>query len=291
MWQARAAAHEARVDEWLVSHLERRRLGVKHPVEDFLFTYYSYRPAQLRRWQPGANVVLAGATEAGFGAEYQVVDEVGVSVDIPAVLARRRESVSWIRDLLVATAARPAHLGCFGMHEWAMVYRQTQEEVRHHAWPLRLGTEGTAELVLDTKVRCSHFDAFRFFTPAARSLNQLQPTRETQLEHEQPGCLHANMDVYRWAFKLSPLTASELVADCFELAREIRILDMRASPYDLTELGYEPVRVETADGRAQYANSQREFAQRAGVLRAALVATCEAALSHGGVSATELATR
>jgi hypothetical protein len=259
-------------------HLERRRLGVKHPVEDFLFTYYSHRPAQLRRWHPGAGVVLDGGEAADLGGDYVRVDG-GVTVDVDGVLARRRDSVTWIRDLLVATGARPAHVGCFGMHEWAMVYRQTQEELRHNAWPLRLGAAGTAALVEDTKVRCSHFDAFRFFTAPARPLNQLQPTRETQLDYEQPGCLHANMDVYRWAYKLSPLTPSELVADCFELAREIRILDMRASPYDLASLGYEPVRIETADGRAEYVSHQRDFAQRAAVLRAALVARCEAVLA------------
>ena len=34
---------------------------MKHPVHDFLFTYYSQRPAQLRRWHPGYGVALAGA--------------------------------------------------------------------------------------------------------------------------------------------------------------------------------------------------------------------------------------
>src|SRR5262249_8565360 len=63
-WRARAAAHEARVDGWLVGHLDRRRRGQAHPVEDFLFTYYSYRPGQLRAWHPGAGVVLVGATPA-----------------------------------------------------------------------------------------------------------------------------------------------------------------------------------------------------------------------------------
>lgn len=278
VWRARAAAHEARVDGWLGVHLARRRTGVKHPVEDFLFTYYSHRPAQLRRWQPGAGVVLDGGDLDEFGPDYVAVAG-GVRVDVAGLLARRRESVGWIRDLLVATAARPAHLGCFGMHEWAMVYRQTQDQIRHNAWPLRLGADGTAGLVEDTKVRCSHFDAFRFFTPAARPLNQLQPTRDTQRDLEQPGCLHANMDVYRWAYKLAPFTPSELVADCFELAREIRVLDMRASPYDLAALGYPPVRVETADGRAEYVNHQRDFAARAAVLRAALIACCESILS------------
>lgn len=46
-----------------------------------------------------------------------------------------------------------------------------------------------------------------------------------------------NMDLYKWAYKLSPLVPSELVADCFALAREIRTLDMRASPYDLADPG------------------------------------------------------
>ena len=49
VWRARAAAHAARVDAFIGPHLERRKDGVKHPVHDFLFTYYSHRPAQLRR--------------------------------------------------------------------------------------------------------------------------------------------------------------------------------------------------------------------------------------------------
>ncbi|MGC4787874.1 3-methyladenine DNA glycosylase [Micromonospora sp. DT178] len=277
-WQARCRAHEERVDAWLTPHLARRRRGGKHPVEDFLFTYYSHRPAQLRRWHPGAGVVLRDADPAGFGRDYRAT-AAGVTVDTEAVRARRAESIGWIRALLAATADRPAHLGCFGMHEWAMVYRQTQEEVRHNAWPLRLSPERTAALVEERGVRCSHFDAYRFFTAPARPLNLLTPTRETQHAHEQPGCLHANMDLYKWAYKLSPLVPSELVADAFELAREIRTLDMRASPYDLSALGYAPVRVETVEGRHEYVGAQRSFAERAAPLRARLVAECDRLLS------------
>ena len=65
VWRARAAAHEARVDAFVTPHLERRRDGAKHPVHDFLFTYYSQRPAQLRRWHPGFGVALEGAEEYG----------------------------------------------------------------------------------------------------------------------------------------------------------------------------------------------------------------------------------
>src|SRR5262249_43221603 len=168
-----------------------------------------------------------------------------------ATLKQRGDSLRGIRNRRPATMARPAHLGCFGMHEWAMVYRQSQAEVRHNAWPLRLTPASIATTVDERGVRCSHFDAYRFFTAPARPLHVLRPTRETQADNEQPGCLHANMDLYKWAYKLSPLTSSELVADCFALARDIRALDMRASPYDLPGLGYPPVRVETPEGRAE----------------------------------------
>lgn len=82
-------------------------------------------------------------------------------------------------------------------------------------------------------------------------------------------------DLYKWAYKLSPLVLSELVADAFALAREIRTLDMRASPYDLADLGHPPVRVETPEGRAEYAAAQRGFAERAAGLRDRLLAALD----------------
>lgn len=273
-WRARQQAHEARVDTLLTDHLTRRAQRRQHPVEDFLFTYYHFRPRHLRRWQPGPGVTLEGADPADFPG----FTDAPVRLDVAAVLTRRRGSVEWIHRLLSATAGRAPHFGCFGMHEWAMVYHQPVEQVRHDALPLRLGPDGTAAVVDRTPVRCSHFDAFRFFTPAARPLNLLQPTRDTQHDLDQPACLHANMDVYRWAYKLSPLVPSELIADCFELAREIRTLDMRASPYDLASLDLPPVTVETAEGRAEYIRCQRDFTTRAAVLRQHLITYCERAL-------------
>jgi hypothetical protein len=179
--------------------------------------------------------------------------------------------VDFVVALLSATASRPAHLGCFGMHEWAMVYGLAEGEQRHEDWPLRLGTRGTDAVVESQPVRCSHFDAFRFFTDAARPLNALQPSRSAQVALEQPGCLHATMDLYKWAYKLVPLVGSDVVARCFELAREVRLLDMQASPYDLAALGVEPVRVETPEGRAEYARRQRGFAERGQALRGDLL--------------------
>ena len=271
-WRERTTAHEARVDAATAGHLSRRRDHRKHPVEDFLFTYYSFKPAHLRRWHPGAGVALEGASEAPHREwRFYAVDGDVVRVDASAFLAARGDTVRFVRDLLVRTAARPARFGCFGLHEWAMVYRLDAADVRHTAWPLRLGSEGTDAVVDSHQIACSHFDAYRFFTPQAVPLNALTPTREGQAALEQPGCLHAGMDLYKWAHKLVPAVSSELVMDCFELARDIRSLDMRAAPYDLRELGYEPVRIETAEGKAQYAAEQRGFSERGQALRLRLV--------------------
>ncbi|TDD24249.1 3-methyladenine DNA glycosylase [Kribbella turkmenica] len=270
-WTPLADAHRVRVDALVADHLDRRKRREAHPVEDFLFTYYPTRPNQLRVWHPGPGVRLLDAGEYDGRRGYTYRD--GAAALDPEEIARRRNSVAWIRLLLAATADRQPQFGCFGLHEWAMVYRTS--DVRHEKWPLRLGAEGTDSVVESHKIACSHFDAFRFFTAPARGLNVLQPTRELQPALEQGGCLHANMDLYKWASKLMPFVPSALVLDCFELARDIRTLDMRASPYDLAALGYSPVPIETPAGKAEYAAAQRSFAARARPLRLRLVDLCD----------------
>ena len=277
-WRERAARHAARVDVLTADHLRRRRAGEPHPIEDFLFTYYNLKPAQLRRWHPGVGTVLFGeGARERLGERFYTETDAGVGLDVPVFLAARPVT-GFVEHLLSAVTARPAHLGCFGLHEWAMVYRT--DEVRHTQVPLRLGGEGTDRVVESHRIQCSHFDAFRFFTDAARPRNTLRPTRETQAALDQPGCLHATMDLYKWAYKLTPAVPSELVADCFALAREVRILDMRASPYDLRAWGYEPVRIETAEGKADYMEHQRDFATRGAVLRERLLAVCRTLRAH-----------
>ena len=279
VWRERRGVHEARLDPVLGPHRQRRRERLAHPVEDFLFTYYSQRPAALRRWHPGFGTTLAGGAEDYAGLKGYAA--VGASdATVPASYVCSQEPLlRALSGLLRATASRPAQLGCFGMHEWAMVYGLAAEEVRHEAVPLRLGSETTDQVVSTHRVACSHFDAFRFFTDDARPLNRLQPTAADRADLEQPGCLHAGMDLYKHAFRLTPMVCSDLVVDCFELAREIRVLDMRASPYDLSGLGYEPVPVETAAGKAEYVAAQRGFAERGAPLRERLIAECDRLLA------------
>jgi len=268
-WRAAEAAHARAVAALTRGHRERASAHLPHPVADFLFTYYSLRPAQLSRWHPGIGTGLADAAQRSSWRFHRVDDGV-VTVDAQELVDSRAPLLAFVDRLLANTAAAPPQFGCFGMHEWAMVYRQSPDELRHAQWPLRLGPAGTDDVVRSHPVRCSHYDAFRFFAPEARPLNQLSPDLASRDRLEQPGCLHASMDLYKWAYKLGPAVAGDLLLECFRLARDARELDMRASPYDLSSLGYRPVEVETPAGKAEYVAAQRQFAARGQELRVRL---------------------
>ena len=112
-----------------------------------------------------------------------------------------------IQKLLINSESNPSRFECFGLHEWAMLYKS--EETRHDL-PLRLGQKGTDEVVESHRIRCSHYDAFRFFTPPARPLNLTVLERKDQVHTEQAGCVHATMDLYKWTWKMGPLAPGEL---------------------------------------------------------------------------------
>ncbi|MFC3398005.1 3-methyladenine DNA glycosylase [Microbacterium amylolyticum] len=266
-WRARESAHARRADALTASHRARQARGEKHPVWDFLFTYYSYKPAVLRRWHPGAGVELENARgDARAQWRWYVPGSSpgSLAVDVDAFEREKTSLTRLIEIMLRRTAARPGQFDCFGLHEWAMAYRQDEHR---HPQPLRLGRAGTDDVVEAHDLRCTHFDAFRFFTPDAVPRNRLRPTREAQPDLDQPGCLHAGMDVYKWAIKLGPLVPGEILLDAFELASEIRQLDMEAAPYDLREHGFLPVQIETPEGKAEYVRRQRAFAERGNTLR------------------------
>lgn len=305
-WRARAAAHEQAADELTAGRRARARVGASHPVEDFLFTYYRLRPGELRRWHPGVGVALLGADERAGWRHHRIVRTAAgaaITVDGGALARDRSGLLSLLRRLLPATDAATPQFGCFGLHEWAMVYRPATplagplgamlpggsraaattsaepDARRHRQWPLRLGQAGTDAVVEASTLRCSHYDAFRFFTPAAVPRNATTPDVDHRVANEQPACLHAGMDVYKWAYKLGPAVPGDLLLDAFRLARDIRAVDMRASPYDLRELGYQPIAIETAAGKAEYVAQQRLFADRGRPLRRRLAAVVEQVLT------------
>lgn len=265
VWNARAAAHEARVGRQARDWLERRSLGRTHPVWDFLFTYYSFPAGRLLTWVPG----LPGLHPTGQLEPTPPAPD-DPFWEAPRLTPRVRELARWVATLSRNLLDRPARFHCHALHEWAMVYGQTEEEVRHRGWRLRLAPEALRQLVESQSLVCTHYDAFRFFTPQARPLNQFAPTREDRLDCEQGGCLHANMDLYKWAYKLWPWIGSDLVGQAFALAVDGRIIDMRSSPYDLRALGFDPIPIETEPGRESFRQEQQRLAHVAQQLRARL---------------------
>lgn len=275
-WREQRRAHQALVDTWVTPHLQRRRSGHRHPIEDFLWDYYPYRPSALRLWNPGPTAVLLGYPDdeplpPGFTRDAEGT----VTFAFERLPERHRERIAselpWLLRLLGGMQQRPGGFGCFGMHEWAMVLGQPSEEHRHPTWPMRVAADDVRAAIAAVGLRCTHFDAWRFFTPEATDLNPWPLSRATQPERDQAGCLHANMDVYKWSMRMQPLVPSSLVTRAFDLAMRIRRLDMAASPYDFTALNVQPVAVETAEGRADYARQQRGFSQEASALRAELL--------------------
>lgn len=270
--QAHAAATQARVEP----HLTRRASGQRHPIDDFLWDYYPFSTGKFRVWNPGVTTVLLNYTAAdGALPRGFTIDHVGARFDVNSIpehtATALHHEIEWVHRLLSGTRNRPSGFGCFGLHEWAMLLGQADSERRHPDWPLRV-SHGVIRDTIDTiGLRCTHFDAWRFFTPESLLRNPWSHSRATQPDSDQGGCLHANMDIYKWSMRLQPLVPSSLVIRAFDLALCIRQLDMASSPYDFSHLGLEPVPVETAPGRATFARQQREYASQAHKLRVELL--------------------
>ncbi|RLP77052.1 3-methyladenine DNA glycosylase [Mycetocola tolaasinivorans] len=280
----RERAHELRADALTEGWRARRQSGEKHAIEDFLFTYYPIKPSILRRWHPGVGVSIEWPENRELPTRYVRLGDGSITVDTASLLRDRARLIDFVEFLLTRTQERAARFDCFGLHEWAMVYKQDPEEIRHSAVPLRLTPAETDAVVESHRVGCSHFDAYRFFTPEAEPLNRLSLTRENQPEMEQAGCLHAGMDLYKWIAKLGPLVPGELLLDAFELARDIRTLDMQASPYDVSSYGHAAVAIETDAGKAEYVRAQRGFTERSNAMRERVLAVIAAArATDGGV--------
>ena len=266
-WRGLEAEHFAAVSAYTEPYRLRRSRQEAHPVHDFLFTYYNYSMGKLEVWHPDFTQALENSDRTD---KFYKTTEGRTFQNLELLSDGQLRSLRWIRNLLEKTAGRAPNFACHGLHEWAMVHRG--QEVRHESCTkLRLPQETIDELVESRPICCSHFDAFRFFAPSAAPLNRLKPTLETREQNEQPACLHANMDLYKWAYRCMPFIGSALLLDCFHLALEIRAIDMRASPYDLSAWGYEAITIETAEGRREYEVHQRELAGRAKVLRLRLL--------------------
>jgi hypothetical protein len=250
----------------------------KHPVYDFLFEYYSFRPAHLLRWTPGFGVCLDGATRADIAWSEFVPRGGGLWLPAEAFPAHRESYLRWAVRYLAEVGAREASFACLGLHEWAMLYNDPN--VRHPYVPLRMSRAAIDAVVESQPLRCTHFDAFRFFTPSAAPLNRWPLTRAASADYDQPGCIHTNMDLYRFAYKIAPFCPADVLADAFEVARAAREVDMRASPYDLNSYGFAPIEIESRAGREEYIDLQRDLSIRSAPVRARIAAVYQILLAE-----------
>lgn len=268
-WQHQITDHEKGIEALINPYLQLRSEQKKDPVMDFLFEYYAFRPSRLRRWTPGLGVLLVGGNTRNWRFDEMREQDGNCFLDVTHFPSARISSLKWILNLLQNTSGRRPSFGCFGMHEWAMVYKA--DRIRHQHLSLRMDMSELAEFVESRPLLCTHFDAFRFFTEEAKPQNKFELNREKFHKMEQPGCLHTNMDLYKWAFKMYPWISSSTIRRAFELAVETRIVDMKASPYDLRDRGLTPIRIETEDGRLEYVEKQRDIFERSQPIREQLI--------------------
>lgn len=276
-WTQRSLSHKKMMEPAADVFLARRSRGEKHPVYDFLFTYYTFSPTKLKLWVPSFEEVLSIDEKTDlscFDGPWFQREENTLRLKSERLHSQTLALAAFIQELCEAVSARAPRFGCFGLHEWAMVYRMTQNELRHADYPLRVSPDELARFVESQNLCCTHYDAYRFFTPQIKPLNSLQPTLSSRLQNEQAGCLHANMDLYKWSTKLWPWIGSDFIAKTFLLAMQGRELDMRASPYDLRKEGYTPICIETEMGKKEYVTLQQKYTEKALTLRQELSAFC-----------------
>jgi len=278
-WTSRANKHAALVQPLTDAFLKRRALGQTHAVHDFLFTYYNFSPTKLKQWTPSFEEQLVVTTQ--IKEEFPWLNDYWFRLDGDLLSINKerfhentRSLATFVKELCSNVLKQNPKFSCFGLHEWAMVYKSPPETLRHKGQHLRISHQDLDDFVKSQKICCSHYDAYRFFTEEARPLNVLNPKLDTRLQMEQGGCVHANMDLYKWATKLWPWIGSDFIAKAFFLALEGRELDMRASPYDLKEEGYTPICIETEAGRKQYQKEQKLFAEKSVSLRKELHEFC-----------------
>ena len=108
--------------------------------------------------------------------------------------------------------------------------------------------------------------AFRFFTPAARPLNRLQPARESVPAQEQRGCLHANMDLVQMGVQTRAVHAVRAGGGLFPRwpAGSARWICGRAPTTPNGALGFDPIAVIRDSRRPgrEYEKRQRELRGR-----------------------------
>ena len=207
---------------------------------------------RLRRWHPGAGVLLADADPADFGPDYTLT-AAGSPSTRHGVRARRGEAIAWIREAArgAPPSGRPSSAAS-ALHEWAMVYRQPRTSSATRTGRCGSAAADRPRSSRRQPVRCSHFDAFRFFTPggpaaerAAADPGHAGRPRTAGLPAREHGPLQVGVQaVAAGSRRTGRRTASRWPG---RSGRSTCRPARTTSP----ALGYQPVRIETAGGQGR----------------------------------------
>jgi len=200
--------------------------------------------------------------------------------------ARASSAFLWYQSILQQTLSSEPIFHCYGLHEWAMQYQPANAppppsaKYQKHL-PLRVSRQVINETVERKGISCTHVDALRFFARDALPLNRFGGPleRNQQVRLEQPGCVHAHMDLLKMAIKLQPFCDPVLLERVLEVALEARTLDVSASPYDASSYNVGAVAIDTPEGRAQYREKQRIIMKRVEPVRRELLQAYDSFLS------------
>ena len=255
----------------------------KNAIYNFLHTYYRFSTNTLMLYSVGQSLPFQLNDEEedlkllhptflrrrGTSYVYEMV---------PGELPRARlaELIRY-REVLRGTINNSPKFNCFGLHEWAMLYSggegsAPRERHQKHA-SLRVSQAVVDDVVEGSSLKCTHFDAFRFFHSNAQPMNSPSPlTRQNQALNEQAGCIHSHMDLFKYAYTLYPLVSSDILQRALYLALRARTMDMAASPYEVSALVDEANKVcapeervrsfyavESAEGRKLYMTEQERL--------------------------------
>ena len=300
-WQSKAEEHAKLIYNMVYppsnqyeNDKERMHAVYGHPIYNFIHKYYSYSLKQISFYSPGMNILLE-EVHTKNDINHILSPDFFNSIDSNKSLCngmyeiernnlsnKKRKKFERSRDILLRTSIAPPHFSCFGLHEWAMLAKGDGKENKHQTLPLRV-PQNVIDKMVQSKgaLRCTHFDAFRFFHPDVTALNDVQLSRSNQLDTEQPGCVHATMDLFKYAYELYPLISADTLRDCLQVSLDARHIDMRASPYDCSTVEGvgDPIKIETAVGRKQYASEQEVLYKKSAPIRLELLRAYEAVLT------------
>jgi hypothetical protein len=221
-------------EEWLqTAKFERNRVNSllipgeyqdrNHPIYNFIFVYFFFNRKILFQYSPGIDVEIESNHDPkelvtiNLAPELQPVSSHRDNLAVTSIEKKlSKKFLQRTLHILKSIQSKTPSFWCFGLHEWAMQYHSTQQTLTlpqknssFQSLPLRVTQEQIESLINPIRheaqssvprLRCTHYDAIRFFTPSSAPLNVVSPspTRSTVDQYDQPGCIHVNMDLFKY---------------------------------------------------------------------------------------------